>query len=83
MAFWVAGETGRSLNGDGNKAKIDAKTTSEGSNSSGVENKAPKVASPLEKLAVNEPLRWWRERQRGGGDGDHLPFELASSYSNR
>ncbi len=39
MAFWVAGETGRSLNGDGSTAKEAEKSS---------EEKIPKAASPLE-----------------------------------
>jgi hypothetical protein len=83
MAFAIAGATGRSLNGDGNKAKADSITTSEGSSNTVDSDKAPKIASPLEKIAVHASLRRWRERQNIGGVGVPIIADLGSSFSIR
>ncbi len=74
LAFWVAQGTGRSLNGEGTKAKIDDTTASDASISTQNSEKSPKIASPLEELAVNANLRRWRERQSGGGLASELAY---------
>ncbi|KAH7620036.1 hypothetical protein NADE_008312 [Nannochloris sp. 'desiccata'] len=56
MAFWIAGSTGRSLNGEANKAKID-NTAASSINSADNSGGSPKVASSLEKLALNPNSR--------------------------
>ncbi|KAL4513547.1 hypothetical protein Ndes2526A_g07504 [Nannochloris sp. 'desiccata'] len=56
MAFWIAGSTGRSLYGEANKANID-NTAASSINSADNSGGSPKVASSLEKLALNPNSR--------------------------
>jgi hypothetical protein len=83
MAFWIAGSTGRSLNGEASRPKI----ASAASNSTERSNGSPTVASPLEKLALNAnlnprlSLRLWRDCS--SGVSDEIASELARLNSVR
>jgi len=82
MAFWIAGSTGRSLNGEASRPKIDNATTNSiksTENSGG----SPTVASPLEELALNANLniRPWRELFGSSGASSKVASEMASFYS--
>ena len=75
MAFWVAGETGRSMRAEqAVKSAVATAATSAAatSNQQGGEEARPTAASPIEKhhaVTMNTPLMLVRRRLMAGGDG--------------